>query len=67
MTYEYEADNEDELTIRVGDVVEIVNKDVDGQDGWWEVCVCVCVCVLYRDIVPLCIGYLSKVFLVLQP
>ena len=36
VTFEYEADNDDELTIRVGDVVDIINKDVD-QDGWWEV------------------------------
>lgn len=37
VTYEYEADNDDELTIRVGDIVEIINKNVDQQDGWWEV------------------------------
>ncbi len=37
VTYEYEADNEDELTIRVGDIVGIINRDVDQQDGWWEV------------------------------
>ena len=36
VTFEYEADNEDELTIKVGDMVEIVNKDTD-NDGWWEV------------------------------
>lgn len=46
MTFEYEADNDDELTIRVGDVVEIITKDVDQQEGWWEVRVCVRVCVL---------------------
>ena len=36
VTFDYDADNEDELTIRVGEVVDIVSKDVD-QDGWWEV------------------------------
>ena len=36
MTFDYEADNEDELTIRVGEIVEIVNKNTD-NDGWWEV------------------------------
>ena len=36
MTFDYEADNEDEITIRVGEIVEIVNKNTD-NDGWWEV------------------------------
>ena len=36
MTFEYDADNADELTIRVGEIVEIVNKNTD-SDGWWEV------------------------------
>ena len=34
--FEYEADNPDELTIKVGEIVEIVNKNTD-NDGWWEV------------------------------
>ena len=37
VTFDYEADNEDELTIRVGEIVEIISKDVDQQEGWWEV------------------------------
>ncbi len=32
----YNAENEDELSINTGDVVEIIDKDV-GQDGWWMV------------------------------
>ena len=44
VTFDYDADNDDELTIKVGEVVDIINKDVDQQEGWWEVCVCVCVC-----------------------
>ena len=36
VTFEYEADNPDELTIKVGEIVEIVNKNTD-NDGWWEV------------------------------
>ena len=36
MTYAYPAENEDELTIEVGDIVEIVDKD-SGQEGWWKV------------------------------
>ena len=34
--FEYEADNPDELTIKLGEIVEIVNKTTD-NDGWWEV------------------------------
>ena len=40
MTFDYDADNDDELTIRVGDVVDIINKDLNDQEGWWEVCAC---------------------------
>ena len=36
VTFEYEADNPDELTIKVGEIVEVVNKSTD-NDGWWEV------------------------------
>ena len=36
VTFEYDADNPDELTIRVGEIVEIVNKNTE-NDGWWEV------------------------------
>ncbi|EDQ84361.1 uncharacterized protein MONBRDRAFT_34742 [Monosiga brevicollis MX1] len=32
-TFEYDAANDDELTLAVGDVVEIVNQD---DEGWWE-------------------------------
>ena len=49
VTFEYEADNPDELTIKVGEIVEIVNKNTD-NDGWWEVswddrvCFYICYC-----------------------
>ncbi len=36
VVFVYNADNEDELTVNTGDVVEIINKDI-GQDGWWMV------------------------------
>lgn len=36
VTYPYTAENDDELTIAVDDIVEIVNKD-SGQEGWWKV------------------------------
>eukprot|EP00118_Oscarella_pearsei_P004244 m.17808 g.17808 ORF g.17808 m.17808 type:complete len:662 (+) comp27557_c0_seq1:42-2027(+) len=32
--YEYEAQAEDELSLKVGSIVEILRKDV--SDGWWE-------------------------------
>uniref|UniRef100_I3MM95 Mitogen-activated protein kinase kinase kinase n=2 Tax=Ictidomys tridecemlineatus TaxID=43179 RepID=I3MM95_ICTTR len=34
---EYEAAGEDELTLRLGDVVEVLSKDsqVSGDEGWW--------------------------------
>ncbi|MXQ91448.1 hypothetical protein E5288_WYG004657 [Bos mutus] len=35
--FEYEAAGEDELTLRLGDVVEVLSKDsqVSGDEGWW--------------------------------
>ncbi|XP_073194208.1 mitogen-activated protein kinase kinase kinase 21 isoform X5 [Lepidochelys kempii] len=35
--YDYEASGEDELSLRRGDVVEVLSKDaaVSGDDGWW--------------------------------
>ena len=36
--FEYEAAGEDELTLRLGDVVEVLSKDsqVSGDEGWWR-------------------------------
>nr|XP_034964333.1 mitogen-activated protein kinase kinase kinase 21 isoform X1 [Zootoca vivipara] len=35
--YDYEASGEDELSLRRGEVVEVLSKDaaVSGDDGWW--------------------------------
>jgi len=35
--YSYNAREDDELTLKIGDVVEIISKekDVSGDDGWW--------------------------------
>uniref|UniRef100_A0A8D0L3E6 Mitogen-activated protein kinase kinase kinase n=1 Tax=Sphenodon punctatus TaxID=8508 RepID=A0A8D0L3E6_SPHPU len=35
--YDYEANGEDELSLRRGDVVEVLSKDsaISGDDGWW--------------------------------
>lgn len=35
--YDYEANGEDELSLRRGEVVEVLSKDaaVSGDDGWW--------------------------------
>lgn len=35
--YDYEASGEDELSLRRGDVVEVLSKDaaVSGDEGWW--------------------------------
>ena len=34
MVFDYVAEQSDELSISVGDVVEVLKKD---QEGWWEV------------------------------
>lgn len=35
--YDYEASGEDELSLRPGDVVEVLSKDaaISGDEGWW--------------------------------
>ena len=33
--FEYVAEESDELSIKVGDIVEVLKKDT--QEGWWEV------------------------------
>lgn len=33
--YDNIADNEDELTFRKGDVITVLEKDIDGLFGWW--------------------------------
>ncbi len=33
--FEYVAEEADELSVKVGDIVEVVTKDA--QEGWWEV------------------------------
>ena len=33
--FDYEKDNSDELTIKVGEVYDIVDKEI--QEGWWKV------------------------------
>ena len=38
--FDYTAEQPDELSIKVGEILEVVTKDV--EDGWWEVGV-VCV------------------------
>ena len=38
VTFDYDADNSDELTIKIGETVDIIDKQPDGQEGWWEVC-----------------------------
>ena len=45
VTFKYEADNPDELTIKVGEIVEIINKNTDV--GWWEVSFNICWVVIF--------------------
>lgn len=36
-TYDYEGNGEDELTLRRGEIVEVLSKDskISGDEGWW--------------------------------
>lgn len=37
-THNFEAENEDEITIKAGEPVIVLEKDEKYQDGWWQVC-----------------------------
>ncbi len=37
MMYDYDAENEDELTVKMGDILEILRVEPEGQEGWVEV------------------------------
>ena len=39
--FDYTAKQPNELSIKVGEILEVVARDV--EEGWWEVCVCLCV------------------------
>ena len=34
--FEYEPQNTDELHLKVGDVIRVLNKDILNTEGWWE-------------------------------
>lgn len=34
--FEYTPENDDELALKVGDIVTVLNKEVYETDGWWE-------------------------------
>ena len=34
--FSYVADQEDEVTIKDGDIVDVLEQDT-GQDGWWRI------------------------------
>ena len=36
----FEPENEDELGLRVGECIEVIEKDDEFGDGWWQVRFC---------------------------
>lgn len=36
-THNFNAENEDEISLRAGEVVIVLEKDEGYQDGWWRV------------------------------
>ena len=37
MLFDYTAERADELSIKMGEILEVVSKNVHDQEGWWEV------------------------------
>lgn len=42
VTHEFTAENEDEISLHVGDRVTVLEKDEAYHDGWWRVIVLCC-------------------------
>jgi hypothetical protein len=36
-THNFVAENEDEISFRIGEVIVVLEKDEGYQDGWWQV------------------------------
>ena len=39
MKFDYTAQQHDELSIKVGEILEVLSREVKkGKEGWWKVC-----------------------------
>ena len=53
--FDYTAQQPDELSIKVGEILEVLSKEV--EEGWWKVCndcayLCMCMCYLHSTYGP---------------
>jgi hypothetical protein len=55
--HEFVAENPDEVSFKVGEVVMIVERDDQYGDGWWQVSAC-----LYRDVWSRVVGLCIQVY-----
>ena len=49
--FDYTAQESDELSIKVGEILEVLSREVEEvEEGWWKVCndcayLCMCMCI----------------------
>ena len=49
MMFDYTAQESDELSIKVGEILEVLSVEIQ-QEGWWKVCnVHICVCIHVQE------------------
>ena len=39
VTHDFIGENEDEISLKKGELVIVFERDEEFQDGWWRVCV----------------------------
>lgn len=42
VTHNFDAENDDEIALKAGEPVIVIEKDEEFKDGWWKVCILVC-------------------------
>lgn len=42
VTHNFDAENDDEIALKAGEPVIVIEKDEEFKDGWWKVSISIC-------------------------
>lgn len=48
-SFRFTAENEDELSLEIGERIEVLEKDQFHSDGWWTVSITIFISHVYND------------------